>query len=34
MTMHHGRCHWSRAVYQVLVRMLMQKKTPVAIGTL
>ena len=26
MTMHHCRCHWSRALYQVLVRMLMQKR--------
>ena len=26
MTMHHCRRHWSRALYQVLVRMLMQKK--------
>ena len=29
MTMRRGRYHWSRALYQVLVRMLMQKKTPV-----
>ena len=28
MSMHHDRCHWSRAPYQVLVRMLMQKKDP------
>ena len=27
MTMHHSRCHWSRALYQVLVLMLMQKRT-------
>ena len=26
MTMHHGRCHWSRPNYQVLMRMLMQKR--------
>ena len=26
MTMHHCRCHWSRALYQVLVRTLMQKR--------
>ena len=26
MTLHHCRCHWSRALYQVLVRMLMQKR--------
>ena len=24
MTMHHCRCHWSRALYQVFVRTLMQ----------
>ena len=29
MTMHHCQCHWSCALYQVLVRMLMQKKTAV-----
>ena len=29
MTMHYGSCHWSRALYHVLVRMLMQRKTPV-----
>ena len=29
MNMHHGRCHCSRALYQALVRMLLQKKTPV-----
>ena len=27
MTMRHGRCHWWHALYQVLVRMLMQKRT-------
>ena len=26
MTIYHGRCHWSLALYQVLVRMLIQKK--------
>ena len=26
MTMHQGRCHWTCALYQVLVRMLMQKR--------
>ena len=26
MTMHHCRCHWSRVLYQVLVRTLMQKR--------
>ena len=26
MTMHHCRCHWSRDLYQVLVRMLMPKR--------
>ena len=26
MTMHHGRYYWSRALYQVLVRILMQKR--------
>ena len=26
MTMHHGGCHWSRALYQVLVRMLVHKR--------
>ena len=26
MTMHHGRCHWPRALYQVLMRMLVQKR--------
>ena len=26
MTMHHCRCHWSRALYQVLVRMLSQQR--------
>ena len=26
MTMHHGRYDWSHALYQVLVRMLMQKR--------
>ena len=26
MTMHHGCCHWSHVVYQVLVGMLMQKR--------
>ena len=26
MTMHHCRCHWPRALYQVSVRMLMQKR--------
>ena len=26
MTMHRGRCHWTCALYQVLVRMLMQKR--------
>ena len=26
MTMHHGRCDWSHALYQVLVHMLMQKR--------
>ena len=26
MTMHHGCCDWSHALYQVLVRMLMQKR--------
>ena len=25
MTMHQGRCHWWRALYQVFVHMLMQK---------
>ena len=25
MTMHHCHCHWSCALYQVLVRLLMQK---------
>ena len=25
MTMRHSRCHWSHALYQVLVSMLMQK---------
>ena len=25
MTMHHCRCHWPRALYQVWMRMLMQK---------
>ena len=27
MTMHYSRCHRSCALYQVLLRMLMQKKT-------
>ena len=26
MTMHHCHCHWSCALYQVLLRMLMQKR--------
>ena len=26
MAMHHGRCHWTCALYQILVRMLMQKR--------
>ena len=26
MTMHHYHCHWSHALYQVLVRMLIQKR--------
>ena len=26
MTMHHCRCHWPRALYQVSMRMLMQKR--------
>ena len=26
MTMHHCRCHWSRPLYQVFVRTLMQKR--------
>ena len=26
MTMQHGRCHWTCALYQVVVRMLMQKR--------
>ena len=26
MTMHHSHCHWSRTIYQVSVRMLMQKR--------
>ena len=26
MTMHHCRCFWSRALYQVLVHMLMKKR--------
>ena len=26
MTIHHFRCRWSRALHQVLVRMLMQKR--------
>ena len=26
MTMHHCRCHWPRALYQVFVRTLMQKR--------
>ena len=26
MTMHHYHCHWSRALYQVLVRMLIKKR--------
>ena len=26
MTMHHGPCHWSCALYQIMVRMLMQKR--------
>ena len=26
MTMHHGRYHWLRALYQVLVRTLKQKR--------
>ena len=30
VTMHHCGCHWSHALYQVLVRMLM-KKTPLLI---
>ena len=28
MTMHHCRCHWPRALYQVSMRMLMQKRPP------
>ena len=34
MTMHHSRCHWSRALYQVLMRMLMPKKPLFRIATL
>ena len=26
MTMHHCHCHWPRALYQVSMRMLMQKR--------
>ena len=26
MTMRNGRCHWSRALYQILVCLLMQKR--------
>ena len=26
MTVHYGHCHWSHALYQVSVRMLMQKR--------
>ena len=26
MAMHHCRCHWPRALYQVSMRMLMQKR--------
>ena len=28
MTMHHCRVHWPRALYQVSMRMLMQKRPP------
>ena len=29
MTIHHGGCHWSRALYQVAVAHAYAKKTPV-----
>ena len=33
-TMHYGRCHWSCALYQVLVRMLMQQRSLLSVNSL
>ena len=34
MTMHHSRCHWSRALYQALGRILMRKRPLLSVSDL